>query len=265
MTTSTYIKQFKTEEKIASEPWPDDAVLYQPYEVEQILLAENASCLAVKAYLRMCNMPFTVRSSANAEFMSPGGRMTKLPFIKVGAFIVAEFEPIVNFVEQKEAAIGQWLNEDEKYDLRSYVSLVENIFTNAELYISFLDNEVYRTVTQPRNGCVFPWPLNTIQNFKKRRHVLKQLKVYQWSDMNLEEVLEKVVKCCETLTSKLEESTGPFFFGDEPTELDAIIFGHLFTILTTTLPNNKLAQSIQGFKKLVDFCQNIDAKYFNLS
>lgn len=38
---------------IAAEPWSNDAVLYQPYEVEQILLAENASCLAVKAFLNV--------------------------------------------------------------------------------------------------------------------------------------------------------------------------------------------------------------------
>lgn len=262
MSTSAFVKQYKTEEKIASEPWPDDAVLYQPYEAEQILLAENASCLAVKAYLKMCNVPFNVKSSANAEFMSPGGRMTKLPFIKVGAFIVAEFEPIVNFVEQKECAIGQWLNEDEKFDLHSYVSLVENIFTNAELYISFLDDDVYKTVTEPRNGCVFPWPLNTIQNIRKRRHVLKHLKVYQWSDMSMKDVLEKVDMCCETLTTKLEANGGAFFYGNEPTELDAIVFGHVFTIITTTLPNNQLAHRILSFKKLVEFCQNIDSKFF---
>lgn len=37
----------------AEEPWSNDAKLYQPYEAEQILLAENASCLAVKAYLNV--------------------------------------------------------------------------------------------------------------------------------------------------------------------------------------------------------------------
>lgn len=38
---------------LAEEPWANDTKLYQPYEAEQILLAENASCLAVKAYLNV--------------------------------------------------------------------------------------------------------------------------------------------------------------------------------------------------------------------
>lgn len=40
-------------DSIAAEPWSNDTVMYQPYEVEQILLAENASCLAAKAFLNV--------------------------------------------------------------------------------------------------------------------------------------------------------------------------------------------------------------------
>lgn len=226
-------------------------------------MPENASCLAVKAYLKMCNLPFGVRSCANAEHMSPGGRMTKLPFIRAGAFIFAEFEPIVNFVEQKEMAIGSFLDEDSKADMRTYVSLVENIFTMAELYISFKNDRVYKEITAPRNGIVFPWPLNVIQNYNKRRNALRLLRVYQWHDLNIEHVIDKVSKCCETLEYKLKESPDtPFFYGDMPCELDAIAFGHLFSILTTRLPNMALAQTVQKFKHLVSFCQFIDEKYF---
>lgn len=81
----------------------------------------------------MCNLPFGVKSAANAEFMSPGGRMTKLPFVKVGAFVVAEFEPIVNLVESKGVSLSKWLDEDQKSDMRAYISLVEKIFTCAEV------------------------------------------------------------------------------------------------------------------------------------
>uniref|UniRef100_A0A1A9VKX6 Metaxin-2 n=1 Tax=Glossina austeni TaxID=7395 RepID=A0A1A9VKX6_GLOAU len=241
-----------------SEPWPNDAVLYQPYEAEQILLAENASCLAVKTYLKMCNLPYDIRTCANAEFMSPGGRMTKLPVLKAGAFILAEFEPIVNFVEQKNEAIGKWMDEDEKAEMRSYVCLTENIFTMAELYISFMLKPVYDEVTAPRNGCVFPWPLNKIQNYSKRRQAKKMLKVYQWTDMTIDDVIEKVHKCCENLQMKLGESSGRYFYGDKPCELDAIVFGHLFSVITVTLPNMALSHTVKKFELLVKFCHVID-------
>lgn len=57
------------------EEWPADAKLFQPYDVEQILLPDNASCLAVQTFLRMCKLPFTVENRSNAEFMSPSGNI----------------------------------------------------------------------------------------------------------------------------------------------------------------------------------------------
>ncbi|XP_037938457.1 metaxin-2 [Teleopsis dalmanni] len=261
MAPTTYLNQLNTAEKM-SEPWPNNAILYQPYEAEQILLHEHASCLAVKAYLKMCNLPFEICSRANAEFMSPGGRMTKLPVLRAGQFILAEFEPIVNFVEHKNAGVGQRLNDDDKIDMRTYVSLAENIFTMAELYISFVNDKVYNEVTAPRNGCVYPWPLSVIQNISKRKQALRLLKVYQWSGLTIEEVIDKVEKCCENLTIKLEEFEGDYFYPDGPCDLDAIVFGHLYTMLTIQLPNMALAHTVQKFKNLVKFCQLIDLKYF---
>ena len=58
----------------ASEPWPKDVQLFQPYEVEQVLLADNASCLAVQAFLHMANLEFTIEMRANVEHMSPSGK-----------------------------------------------------------------------------------------------------------------------------------------------------------------------------------------------
>ena len=64
----------------AQEPWPNNVQLFQPYEVEQILLPDNANCLAVQAFLHMCNLDFTIEMRSNAENMSPS---SKVPFIKV--------------------------------------------------------------------------------------------------------------------------------------------------------------------------------------
>lgn len=79
--------------------WPKTTVLYQPYETEQILLPENSKCLAVKTFLKMAGLEFIVEARENAEYMSP--HRGKVPFIKAGQFLVADFEPIVNFAQSK--------------------------------------------------------------------------------------------------------------------------------------------------------------------
>lgn len=59
----------------ANEPWPDDVKIFQPLETEQILLPDNASCLSVQAFLKMCNLKYEVIQKNNAEDMSPSGEL----------------------------------------------------------------------------------------------------------------------------------------------------------------------------------------------
>ena len=94
----------------AGDPWPSDAELYQPYEVEQVLLPDNAACLSVQAFLHMCRLDFSVVQRANAEQMSPSGRV---PFVRAGKFVIAELDPIVSFVNSKV-----WKNSPKKCNYR---------------------------------------------------------------------------------------------------------------------------------------------------
>jgi len=249
------------EQGITAEPWTNDAVLYQPYEVEQILLAENASCLSVKTFLKMCQLEFTVEPCANAEHMSPGGHMTKLPVLQSGAFVVSELEPIIYLVEKKGVSLTHFLDADEKNDLRAYLCLTEKIFTCAELYVSWIDSKTLNETTYKRYGSVYPWPLNRLQSWRKRRHVVNKLTLFGWAKYTNEQVLRKVEKCCITLTEKLGKNH--YFYGDSPTELDALVFGHIYTILTTPLPNSDLQQLIKNkFETLIQFCLRIEKTFY---
>lgn len=117
--------------------------MYQPYEVEQILLPENANCLAVQAFLKMCNLDFQVEPRANAEFMSPTGRV---PFIKAGAFVVSELEGIVQFVNNKGISLTSDFESDQRSDMRAYMSLVHNVLENAEVSYNTLSVSEKRVV-----------------------------------------------------------------------------------------------------------------------
>ena len=76
-----------TLESTGNDTWPNDVQLYQPYEVEQILINDNASCLAVQAFLRMTRLEFAVEMRANAEHMSPTGESeTGLPNTQKATF-----------------------------------------------------------------------------------------------------------------------------------------------------------------------------------
>ncbi|KAK9300322.1 hypothetical protein QLX08_006877 [Tetragonisca angustula] len=244
----------------AQEPWPQLITLYQPYEVEQILLPDNANCLAVQAFLKMCGLDFQIEPRSNAEYMSPSGRV---PFIKCGQFLISDFDSIVTFIGNKGTSLSDHLSANCKADMRAYISLVNNIFINAELYICWVDETTLNEVTKIRHGSVYPWPLNHYLNWQKRKEVIKKLNVLGWYNKTLEEVCNEVQNCCTALSERLEGSD--YFSGEKtPNELDALVFGHIFTIITTPLPGNKLANIVQSYPLLVHLCKRIETSIFSL-
>lgn len=55
---------------------------------------------------------------------------------------------------------------------------------------------------------------------------------------------------------------GTFFFQIRSTELDAVVFGHVFTLLTTPMPDNRLASIVRAYPNLVEACQFVEKIYF---
>lgn len=93
-------------------------------------MPDNANCLAVQAFLRMCQLEYQVVQYPNAEAMSPTG---KVPFIKVGRFLTAELEGIVQFVNGKGITLTGNLDNDQKAELRAFMSLIHNVLEIAEV------------------------------------------------------------------------------------------------------------------------------------
>ncbi|XP_076638445.1 metaxin-2 isoform X1 [Colletes latitarsis] len=241
------------------EPWPQTITLYQPYEVEQILLPDSANCLAVQAFLKMCDLKFQIELRSNAEYMSPSGRV---PFIKCGAFLISEFDNIVSFIGNKGISLSDHLSSNCKADMRAYISLVNNVFVNAELYISWIDEVTLNEVTKPRHGSVYPWPLNHYLNWQKRKDVIKKLNVLGWYNKTLEEVCTEVKNCCTALSDRLEGNT--YFSGEKPNEVDALVFGHVHKLLNSKLRPTveDIAATVKQFPKLIEHAINVEHNYF---
>lgn len=79
------------------------------------------------------------------------------------------------------------------------------------MYLCWCDKETYNEVTKPRNGSVYPWPLNYFQTWSKKSTVCKRLKMMGWYNKTLEDVYQEVENCCQALTDRLEGKE--YFFG----------------------------------------------------
>ena len=152
--------------------------------------------------------------------------------------MISEMDPIVAFVNTKGISLTEKLDAGQKADMRAYMSLVNNVLGNAELYISWQDPVTLTSVTSPRHSAPHPWPLGALLTWQKKSQVNKRLGALGWGSKSLEEVYTEVETCCRALSERLDNS--PYFFGQRPTELDALVFGHVFSTLTTPLPENRM-------------------------
>ncbi|EJW85800.1 hypothetical protein WUBG_03290 [Wuchereria bancrofti] len=232
------------------------AVLYTPYYT-QALLYEYADCVAVQTLLKMANLPVRLEERPNAEFMSPTG---KVPFLKLQSFLVSEFLPVVDFLAKRNVKLSAGLTDLERGDMHAHMALFDDILKNVEMYVMWMDKRNYSQVTKCRYGSVYLFPLNIILPQVKWREVNNYLTAIDWKSKSQECVMDLADRCFKSISSKLDHNE--YFFGDSPTELDALAFGHFYTILTTELPNMELKNCLRRYSNLTEFCQRIDKKYF---
>ncbi|VDM93931.1 unnamed protein product [Onchocerca ochengi] len=233
-----------------------EAELYTPYH-KQALLYEYADCVAVQTLLRMAKLPFSLRERPNVEFMSPTG---KVPFLKLQSFLIPEFLPVIDFLAKRNIKLSAGLTDLERGDMYAHMALFDEILKNVEMYTMWMDKRNYSQVTKYRYGSVYLFPLNIILPITKRREVSNYLTALDWKNKSKECIMDLVDRCFKSLSSKLDHNE--YFLGDSPTELDALAFGHFYTILTTELPNMELKNCLRRYSNLVEFCQRIDKKYF---
>ncbi|KZC05648.1 Metaxin-2 [Dufourea novaeangliae] len=224
-----------------------------------MLLPDSANSLAVQAFLKMCGYKFDIISRYNAEYMSPTGRV---PFIKCGDRIESEFDRIVSFIESNGVSLSKNLSTASKADMRAYMSLVNNVLVNAELYICWVDEVTLNQDTKQRHGHVYPWPLNHYLNWQKRNEVIKKLNVLGWYNKSIEEVCNEVETCCKALSDRL--GGNEYFSRGEITEVDALVFGHIYTLINSDLcPTvQNIATTIKQFPMLIKYITKIRNNYF---
>ncbi|XP_031551271.1 metaxin-2-like isoform X2 [Actinia tenebrosa] len=236
--------------------WPEFVELYQP-DKSIVLLSDAAKCQSVEAFLRFCNLPVTRKYSKNAEFMSPNG---EVPLLRAGNALPAGIQEILSYIQKKGMSSSELhLKSQEKAEMMAYISLVEKCFLPAELYMSWCNKE-WAIRSRHKYGSPYPTPLNIILGYKKQMSVRNQLRAMNWHLKKEEEVIEEFKKGCQALAEKL--GGRKYFIHDLPTELDAVVFGHLHTILMRYQPDDSLESVVKMHKNLVNFVARILKEYF---
>lgn len=197
-------------------------------------------------------------SSINTVYFFAG----KLPVLRCGPYVVSEMEGVVQLANTKNISLTSRLTAAEKADLRAYMSLVHNVLGNSLLYFCWIDDNVYNNFTKHRVASPYNFPLTLLVPWDTRKKIRSQLNALKWAQRETEEVYREVETCLIALSERLGESE--YFFGSSPTELDALVFGYLFTLLTTTVLNTtQLRNLVKQSPNLLRLCDRMEKQYFS--
>lgn len=219
----------------------------------------DAEGLAALALLRFVDVPFTVTSGASRT-------MT-----------VANTLPVIIFDNGNECATCAGLASlvrhlasdltlpDPNKSLTSFmvaestafVSLVQSRFGPARLHEFFRNNrnfaDIFHTLLEKERS----FPLNRFLAYTRRSEVLRSLK-----DQTDASLYFNADIALTALSTRLGEGK-KFFYGNEPTVLDAMVFGYLASVMYTPLPQSPLREHISSYKNLVDFVFRITETFFS--
>ncbi|KAM7363141.1 metaxin-1 homolog [Cochliomyia hominivorax] len=237
------------------------AVLYV-YKGEWGLPSIDFECLRVLCLIKFTRCPVTIETNSNPLRSGAG----KLPYLQIGNEKFVGYRHIKKLLDKEGYAIDAKLKLKDKHLSEAFSSWV---FTKLHAYYHYFvfgepnNFEITRSYYAKRT----PFPLNFYypSSYQKDAYDI----VYTMGGFDIDDKLElhegdyltsTAKKCVNILSKRLGRNV--WFFGDQFSELDAIVFSYLSILSKITLPNNPLQNHIKGCQNLVNFINRISRDVF---
>ncbi|KAG4302644.1 hypothetical protein PCANB_001011 [Pneumocystis canis] len=229
-------------------------------------------CLSVICYLQITAPGLYTVIYSNNDTLSPTG---KLPALRDSGTWIGCWSNIINYLKQKGFDADYFLTDVQRADITAYESLIHGLGFDLTLFNIYVNDENYSNVTKQfyhQQYFSFPFSylsLMSTRNFAKRRTKYFKIEnetpkvenrsVFQYHFKNTSYNFKKDVKNqkLKVLSSNFYRllacklSTQPFIFGNHPTSLDCLIFGHLALHFFPNLPNSILSEHLKSTEPLL--------------
>lgn len=220
----------------------------------------DADGLAALALLRFSNIPFSICSDASPSMTCANvlpvvifeNEQTSEPSVCAGLpSLIALLTANLTLPDPNKHLTPFMIAEST-----AFATLVTSRFGPARQYEFFIDDKNYADIYHTLLAKDSRFPLNALLPYLKRRDVRRSLK-----DRKPDALYFDAGIALAALSTRLGERN-KFFYGEEPSVLDAIVFGYLATVLYIPLPSTELRGQIAKFSNLVAFVGRIRQLFF---
>uniref|UniRef100_A0A383WGR9 Metaxin n=2 Tax=Tetradesmus obliquus TaxID=3088 RepID=A0A383WGR9_TETOB len=205
-----------TERNIVLYKWPGHAGLP----------SLTAASLQAEAALRLAKVQFFCQECSSSS--TPTG---VIPALDLGSEVPAASEAgdlaaaraiIAALAASGAGDLDAWLAPPQRAELLAFATLLQAKLDTATHYTTWIEKRGFGEFRKAAYGSQLPFPLSYIVPWSQRNEMAKLLgaidgfKAYQGA-----------VEVLSAVADRLRASPGRFFFGDRPSSLDALLFGHL--------------------------------------
>ncbi|XP_032686554.1 metaxin-1 isoform X3 [Odontomachus brunneus] len=219
----------------------------------------NIECLQVLAYAKFNGVPLKVNLTSN-PFKTPNGR---LPLLRAGINTLDTVKDILPFFKAKHNS-DCILTDNQYADVMAYDALLKEKLNPALQYIWWIDKKNLDELVRPWYCKALPFPLNFYypSKFERQAQSLIQSLYPMEDNINIieNEVYVEAQKCLTLLSTRLGDRD--FFYGQQPSTVDAIIYSYLAPLLKAPLPNPSLQNHLKACTNLVKYVSRISQRYF---
>ncbi|KAI9229535.1 MAG: hypothetical protein DHS80DRAFT_22298 [Piptocephalis tieghemiana] len=245
------------------------------------LPTHDPECLAIATYLALGDKPWAMDTTTSNPHLSSSGL---LPVLRVNDTVISGPRPILGYLDDQPDALDRLhLSPSDQASSKAYRSLVSEVLLDATRYLWYKEDENYSKVIRPLQASSLPFwarwwtPIHLAS--QARDKILKyepspsdpstKDKKYSVGDgpissqmIHLPRVYEEAKAVYTALARLLGEKD--YFFGSQPSSLDAIVYAHL-SIHLVPLPTSELAHILnKDFPSLIRLTQRVKDRAWSL-
>jgi glutathione S-transferase len=211
-------------------------------------------CCKLETWLRIARLPYEVVDTPDPR-KGPKG---KLPFIEDDGVRIADSSRIIDHLKRTRGVDPDaHLDESQRCIALLVQRTLEEHYAFVLAYTHLLRDEGFRhTRTRFDAVPVIIRPLVTGLVQRQIRTLLWKQGILRHSD---EEIVESALRDWRAVLAFI--SSGPFFFGDEPSGLDAIVFGTLATTVLTPI-ESPIRDFLRAQPQCLAYAERMRQQYF---
>jgi glutathione S-transferase len=212
-------------------------------------------CMKLETWLRMTGLPFEIVRVVDPR-KGPKG---KVPWIEDGGRTIADSTFIIEYLKNTYGdRLDGGLDAGQRAAALALQRLIEDHLYWAIAHGRFLDDEVWpSTKTQFLAG--FPALLRPLVGRVVRKTIAKSLHMQGLGRHSQAELYRLAGDDLSALSTTLGSKR--YFFGEQPTELDATAYGFLAQVLWAPGPR-RLREHMEKTGNLPEFCARMKREYY---